>query len=116
MEELELQATKIGLPLLEAKKFFCFYESKGWRVGKNLMRNWRIAMGGWKLRWEEKRQPSPSMRAYIHQKELERVMEKMKSIRNSYMEHQGWDALDKAKFNELKARKLQLQELLGVKV
>lgn len=54
-EELELQAAKIGLPPREAQKFFCYYESKGWRVGSHQMKNWRIAMSGWKLRWEEQR-------------------------------------------------------------
>ena len=27
--------------------FFCFYESKGWMVGKNKMKNWRAAYRGW---------------------------------------------------------------------
>ena len=31
----------------EADKFFNFYESNGWRVGKNPMKNWRAAAAGW---------------------------------------------------------------------
>ena len=31
----------------EADKFWNFYESNGWRVGKNLMKNWRAAAAGW---------------------------------------------------------------------
>lgn len=52
-EELELQAAKIGLPPREAQKFFLYYESKGWMVGKHPMKQWKSALAGWKLRWEE---------------------------------------------------------------
>jgi len=31
----------------EAEKFFNFYESNGWKVGKNPMKNWRAAASGW---------------------------------------------------------------------
>lgn len=56
LEEIKLHAAKIGLPPAEAEKFFSHYESNGWKVGKNPMKNWHMAMSGWKLRNEEKRQ------------------------------------------------------------
>ncbi len=31
----------------EADKFFHFYESNGWKVGKNPMKNWKAAASGW---------------------------------------------------------------------
>ena len=31
----------------EATKFYNFYESKGWMVGKNKMQKWKGAAGGW---------------------------------------------------------------------
>ena len=31
----------------QAEKFFYFYESKGWMVGKNKMKNWKMAAGNW---------------------------------------------------------------------
>lgn len=31
----------------EAEKFFYFYESKGWMVGKNKMKKWHMAAGNW---------------------------------------------------------------------
>ena len=34
----------------EAEKFFCFYNSKNWKVGKSTMSNWRSAAAGWLLR------------------------------------------------------------------
>lgn len=32
---------------IEADKFFNFYESNGWRVGKNKMKNWKAAANNW---------------------------------------------------------------------
>ena len=37
----------------EAEKFFDFYESKGWMVGKNKMKNWHNAGGNWNRRVQE---------------------------------------------------------------
>lgn len=33
---------------VEAEKFFNYYESNGWRVGKNPMKNWKAAAAMWK--------------------------------------------------------------------
>jgi hypothetical protein len=48
MPELDLYAAKIGLPVLEIQKFFDYYESNGWRVGRNPMKSWQAAMRNWK--------------------------------------------------------------------
>ncbi len=120
LEELQLHAAKIGLPEREAQKFYCFYESKGWKVGKSPMKNWRIAMGGWKLRWEESRMAretvSATARCIVQQSELKRVDEMMSAIRNSYSEHQSWLQQDKEKWHKLKARSTELKQLLGMQV
>jgi hypothetical protein len=116
-DELKLQAAKIGLPEREAQKFFCYYASNGWRVGKNKMKQWRIALTGWKLRWEERRgvsAVSPTTQAILYQKELEEVQSKMRAIRCSYSEHQSWSEDDKAKWYKLKARRDELKKLLGI--
>tara|TARA_R100001163_G_C5058436_1_gene195042 strand:+ start:1565 stop:2191 length:627 start_codon:yes stop_codon:yes gene_type:complete len=31
----------------EAERFYYYYESQGWRVGKNPMKDWRMAASGW---------------------------------------------------------------------
>jgi hypothetical protein len=36
-----------GSVIEEAEKFFDFYESKGWVVGKSPMKNWQAAVGNW---------------------------------------------------------------------
>jgi hypothetical protein len=118
--ELALQAAKIGLPEREAQMFYCYYASKGWKVGKSPMKQWRIALTGWKLRWEEKRSAEKSVnattQAILYQRELIEVTAKMNDIRNSYSEHQSWSDKDHKRFAVLRARKLELKKLLGMQV
>lgn len=57
---------------------------------------------------------SPTARLILHEKELGRVTEKMKSIKASYSEHQSMSSGDKEAFMKLRERKLELQKLLGV--
>lgn len=38
----------------EVENFFYFYESKNWFVGKNKMKNWHSAVGGWNVRNKQK--------------------------------------------------------------
>jgi len=52
-EELTAEAIKIGLPLPEVDKFLNYYESNGWKVGKNPMKSWSAAMKGWLSRLGE---------------------------------------------------------------
>jgi uncharacterized protein YdaU (DUF1376 family) len=47
VEELTAEAIKIGLPLSEVDKFSNYYESNGWKVGKNPMKSWPSAMKNW---------------------------------------------------------------------
>jgi len=35
---------------VEAKKFYAYYSSNGWKVGKNVMKSWHSAASGWILR------------------------------------------------------------------
>ena len=53
MDELSENGRRIGLPANEVEKFFNHYESQGWMVGKNKMKNWKSAMSGWKNRSDE---------------------------------------------------------------
>ena len=54
LKEAEDYAAKIGLPRAEGERFFNYYESNGWKVGKNPMRNWRSAMANWKRTFDER--------------------------------------------------------------
>lgn len=53
LEEIEARCIEIGLPLIEAQKFFNYYESKGWIVGKTKMQSWKSSLAGWKLRRDQ---------------------------------------------------------------
>lgn len=46
LEEIKAEFRGRGFAA-EAEKFFDYYESNGWRVGKNPMKNWRSAVANW---------------------------------------------------------------------
>jgi len=48
LEQVKLSCAKIGLPEFEGEKFFNYYESKGWKVGKTPMVSWPHALANWK--------------------------------------------------------------------
>jgi len=63
LEEVKLMFSKSGGPPEEAEKFFNFYSSKGWMVGKTRMKSVPHAVAGWILRnravvMERKRNPA----------------------------------------------------------
>lgn len=43
----------------QAERFFSYYESNGWRVGKNPMKKWKAAASGWISRDAEQKQAQP---------------------------------------------------------
>lgn len=47
IKEVESYFLEKGIGKVEANKFFYFYESKGWKVGKNPMVKWKSAASGW---------------------------------------------------------------------
>ena len=51
--ELAENGQRIGLAANEVEKFHNHYQSQGWMVGKNKMKNWKSAMSGWKNRCDE---------------------------------------------------------------
>jgi len=44
---------------VNAERFVRFYESKGWLVGKNKMKNWHSAAAGWAAKDKAPRRPKP---------------------------------------------------------
>ena len=53
LAEIKLLMLKSGLPESEADKFFNYYGSNGWRVGRNPMRSVVHAVGHWKSNYEQ---------------------------------------------------------------
>ena len=50
LEEVEARVKEMGYEYVDAATFHAFYESKGWKVGKNPMKKWHAALGGWEAR------------------------------------------------------------------
>jgi hypothetical protein len=48
-ETIEHFSIRLGIDKgkIEAEKFYNYYESNGWRVGKNPMKNWKAAANNW---------------------------------------------------------------------
>jgi hypothetical protein len=53
-EDVKLKFSEMEMPMAEAEKFFNYYESNGWKVGKNPMKSWTSASANWKKGYEEK--------------------------------------------------------------
>jgi hypothetical protein len=54
IEEVEsyLKSMKVRDPKNNALKWHNFYESKGWMIGKNKMKNWKSAVNTWQFEKE----------------------------------------------------------------
>jgi hypothetical protein len=45
---------------IQSDRFFTYYDSNGWMVGKNKMKNWRSAVSGWLNRSRIEKKPISS--------------------------------------------------------
>ena len=52
---------------IDAISFVNFYESKGWMVGKNKMKDWRACVRTWEMRAKNKKTYAPKTMSKIHQ-------------------------------------------------
>lgn len=50
IEECDAYAKEKGYSYVSPEKFWTFYQSKNWKVGKNKMTCWHSAMAGWNAR------------------------------------------------------------------
>jgi hypothetical protein len=61
LEAIKLYAMSINLPESEAERAFDYWESQGWRVGRNPMRSWEAALRNWRRNWQERSQPKQTI-------------------------------------------------------
>ena len=47
IEEIKNRITERGITAFTAEKFYAHYQSKGWMIGKNKMKNWDAALTTW---------------------------------------------------------------------
>jgi hypothetical protein len=50
LEQVKIESLKISLPEIEADKFYSYFESNGWMVGRVKMKSWTAALNNWRLR------------------------------------------------------------------
>jgi len=65
---------------IDAERFFNYYESKGWMVGKNKMKNWKAAVRN----WENMRKEKPQIESKVMQRisshiEAKEILKKMQN-------------------------------------
>lgn len=133
IEEAIYYAAKVGLPEIEAKKFWYHHDARGWMLGRARlpMKSWQSAMVIWKLNWEEDGPPAGRASAVVRPttqpqvngallvirgKELERCLELRRQIRATYGDHQSWAKDDVLRYNKLNARIKELRAELGIVV
>lgn len=107
LEEVKAHCESSKGDLIEAEKFWHYYESNGWRVGKNQMKSWKSAYSGWVLRnksFETTRKASPIAQRISIEKQIESIIEQIK-------EHPGnpeWIGYDQNKVKQQDRDDLQL--------
>ncbi len=120
LDEVRLQAQKIGLPDLEAQKFYHYYESNGWKVGRNKMVSFSHALQHWKIVWQEHNgntsRHMTGADVVILGREYERILQRMQAIKGTYSSHQGWTEEDVAQWRKLVSRRDELRGILGIRV
>jgi hypothetical protein len=67
-EEAKEHAQSIGLPERESQKFYDYFASNGWLVGKarTPMQSWQAALRNWKRNWEDNGGPNRAKPPYTH--------------------------------------------------
>ncbi len=63
LEEIEAYFAEKGGTAAQAERFRDFYESNGWKVGKNPMKSWKAAASGWMSRDKESAQKASAPRS-----------------------------------------------------
>ncbi len=131
-EAVKAHAARIGLVEWKALDWFNEMEGCGWLdYHKRQIRKWSSVLDRVRTRWEADGRPlkqpgikspqteiktSPGVTSFVQHKELERVSERMKTIKATYSGHQTWAEDDIEEFRKLRDRKNELKAILGVKL
>lgn len=70
IEEIRNYCTENNLYRTDPEAFFDYYESNGWKVGKNPMRDWKRALNNWERREAERKNQGPPPKARTSGQEL----------------------------------------------
>lgn len=108
LEEVLLFGAKLGMSTDEATKFWCYYESNGWKVGRNPMKKWHVALSGWKVRDQQQGEKS---RFWQDREKLKICEEEIKRV----MDLLNPESLRRPKPSEIPDLRLRLTELRKIK-
>ncbi|MBO7614769.1 MAG: helix-turn-helix domain-containing protein [Bacilli bacterium] len=61
IEDIKLYCEERG-NTIDAEQFYDFYESKGWKIGKNSMKDWKAAVRTWERNHKEETHSEPLIR------------------------------------------------------
>ena len=63
LDKVITEASKMGLPTVEAEKFWYYFGSNGWKVGRVPMKDWKMALHHWRLKCTCMNYESPHCRS-----------------------------------------------------
>ena len=106
LETVKKQCEAKGYPMEEGEAFYCFYESKGWMVGKNKMVKWTQALAGWMSR--NKRQAAKSLPKTFQQMKTANTHHAVEVVKPAISAGMSFDDLYEAKQkNEQNQKRLE---------
>lgn len=121
LEQVKVKCQMLCYPEADGVAFWHHFEASGW-IDKNQNRvvSWESKLATWmttqRAKEAEAAHHSGNGSGVMHSKELDRVLDRMKAIKNAYSEHQSWTKQDIDAFQKLKERRNELRQKLGVKV
>ena len=122
LAEVKAQAQVIGCPQAEAEAFWNHFEASGW-VDKNgnAVVSWTNKLATWTATARSKpleaaHHANGAGATVAHSKELDRVLDAIRSIKATYGDHQTWAQDDVERCRKLIARRNELRKALGVVV
>lgn len=129
-EECVAACVKAGMPEREGVKMFVHYEMVRWTYGKGKVpiSSLSLAVKNWKLGWEDRGCPGPvtptspkgaplplgGAMVLAKRDELNRILDRMKTITKSYDSHQDMRANDVREWHQLRKRRDDLKKELGM--
>jgi hypothetical protein len=105
----------------DANWFWDHMTSASWKNNGKPVADWKATMRAWwalKTIFPSHKQSNngPASSPFVQQKELDRVMDRMRVIRSQYADHQAWDEKDRTEFHGLVKRRNELRAKLGVTI
>lgn len=109
----------IGCPESEGEQFWNHFEASGW-IDKNghKIQSWEAKLATWaanaRAKPIEKAHHTNGANTVVLGKELDRIIDRMRTIKGTYGDHQSWSQDDVTEFNTLRIRRTELRKTLGV--